>query len=84
MAEGGVRPRSLRVPACVQDLRDGLNAFLRSTWARTPSPLIAEPCVRGGLREAAQTFHGETRAGGITSDETARRVFSAFAWSGAL
>lgn len=84
VAEGGVRPRSLPVPACVQDLRDGLNAFLRSTWARTPSPLIAEPCVRGGLREAAQTFHGETRAGGITSDETARRVFSAFAWSGAL
>lgn len=38
VAEGGVRPRSLLVPTCVQDLRDGVNAFPCSTQAGGSPP----------------------------------------------
>lgn len=72
VAEGGGRPRSLPVPTCVQDLRDGVNAFPCSR----PHPSPQSPaCV--ATFERRFNLLGERRARGISADDQPE-VFPAF------
>ena len=72
VAERGGRPRSLPVPTCVQDLRDGVNACPCSR----PHPSPQSPaCV--ATFERRFNLLGERRARGISADDQPE-VFSAF------
>lgn len=77
-AERGVRPRSLRVPVRVQDLRDGvMRPLLPGAGVPTPHPSLQSPACVAAFQSGFRLASRKLGAGATSADQTAPGVLSA-------